>query len=133
MQLAIVYAVVDDWATPILELDEEEEEHVGMIEVHEELVVCLTFQVCKSLSPACWILFTMGGSLWALLYIILVFLTDYMVEKWDFCTVTARASFSPHPANIESGRYTSIAFGIGIVSSLAAGLTSHSCSSFPRP
>eukprot|EP01126_Amoeba_proteus_P010354 TRINITY_DN14020_c0_g2_i8.p1 TRINITY_DN14020_c0_g2~~TRINITY_DN14020_c0_g2_i8.p1 ORF type:complete len:481 (+),score=71.57 TRINITY_DN14020_c0_g2_i8:458-1900(+) len=94
--VAIFYAVIDFWATPEIGLADEEDEDTNLQEV------------CRTLSVPYWILFFMGGSLWALLYIVLVFLTDYMTEKWAY-------------TNIQSGQFTSLAFGAGIFSSLSTG------------
>jgi len=98
VSFAILYAVIDYWAAPIIGFDDEFEEDTPAMEV------------CRSLSAPCWILFMMGGTLWALLYIVLLYLTDYIAEKWD-------GQYS----NAESARFASVSYGVGLVSSLLAG------------
>jgi len=96
--LAILYSVMDYWAAPIMGFDDEYEEDVPALDV------------CKSLSAPCWILFLMGGTLWALLYIVLLYLTDYIVEKWN-----------GEYDNVESARFASAAYGVGLFASLITG------------
>jgi hypothetical protein len=36
-----------------------------------------------------WILFVMCGTLWSIIYVIMVFLTDYIFEKWEYSNVYA--------------------------------------------
>jgi hypothetical protein len=39
--------------------------------------------ILKSLSVKFWLLFTMVGSLWSIIYVIMVYLTDFLTEKWN--------------------------------------------------
>lgn len=41
------------------------------------------WEITKSLKRSYWLIFGMTGSLWSMIYVIVVFVTDYLTEKWD--------------------------------------------------
>jgi len=50
----------------------------------------------------------MCGTLWSIIYVIMVFLTDYLVEKWNY-------------SNLAAGRYASLVFLVGTPVSILTG------------
>lgn len=95
--IAIIFFVIDYWADPLLNSRHQTEE-----------VQPSVWTVIKSCSIEYWILFTMCGTLWSVIYVIMVFLTDYLTEKWKM-------------TNLESGIYSAFVFLVGVPVSIAIG------------
>uniref|UniRef100_A0A6B2L9Z2 Lysosomal dipeptide transporter MFSD1 n=1 Tax=Arcella intermedia TaxID=1963864 RepID=A0A6B2L9Z2_9EUKA len=97
----IYYIVLDWYAEPILELD--------LVQDDEEPSI---LESVKQLPLSYWLLFTINASSFALMYVIMLYSVDFMVEKWKYDDVTA-------------GRYSSGVYIAGIILSPLTGVMIH--------
>lgn len=92
--LAVIYWFVDSWATPCMLFNLERPVICLVIGLKSEEQGEEFFSIIKALPRPYWILFVMSGTLWSLLYVLLVFLTDFLHEKWDMCRNYPLVTFS---------------------------------------
>ena len=90
------------------------------------------WEVTKSLKATFWILWTMNGTLWSMIYVIMVFLTDFLSEKWEYSNFKAGLfsfySFFYYSSCVIIlfltkciGVYSSIVFFVGVPVSIQTG------------
>lgn len=100
VMISVGYWLLDYWAKDFLKTQPQN------LQPEEQVSV---WKVTKSLSGSYWILFTMIGTLWSIIYVITVIITDFLADKWFF------------QDNFQSGIYASIIFFVGVPVSIVTG------------